>query len=144
MSLKLRTRKRTKKLYFRGELDQMLKPQNSWPTRYPYKPPEQPLRPINPLKFKPLIHGRFSDPYFKWLWGGEGKLTFFSVFLIGASKKFCKVKNFQVWIKTFSVKQKNKGRGGMGMANQLEINSVQVMGSYPLHVYPATANTNTN
>ena len=39
----------------------------------------------------PLIHGRFSDPYFKVLWEG-GKTKFLDFFFIGASatKRFAR------------------------------------------------------
>ena len=46
----------------------------------------------------PLTHGRFSDPYFKVLWEGV-KLNFEIFFHRGIrNKKFCKVKNVQVWV----------------------------------------------
>ena len=45
--------------------------------------------------FDRLIHGRFSDPYFKVLWEG-GKTKFFHRGIL--NKKACKVENFQVWV----------------------------------------------
>ena len=50
--------------------------------------------------FNPLIHGLFSNSYFKVLWeGGDTKFLDFFLFIgASATKKACKVKNFQVCV----------------------------------------------
>ena len=47
----------------------------------------------------PLIHGLFSDPYFKALWEWA-TLNCFILFIHRGirNKEFCKFKNFQVWL----------------------------------------------
>ena len=49
-------------------------------------------------KYYPLTHGWFSDPYFKVLWEGVTTFLFYFFHLGIRNKRFCKVKNFQVWV----------------------------------------------